>query len=157
RQPLALQAVDNDDADVINKGFLTTFDTKAVKTFAVRSQLPTLKLETDDGQRLDFLYSNCVNNRRFNEKSLPGWVKSLPIGHLQLGGGRLSDLRRNSSTIGNLFDAVQRGALSRSSPTAVARIKRTLNLLTKALKRANGSEGWDLYRKARPPFRSYKA
>src|SRR5262249_43336397 len=58
---------------------------------------------------------------------------------------------------GNLFDAVQRGALSRSSPTAVARIKRTLNLLTKALKRANGSEGWDLYRKARPPFRSYKA
>jgi DNA-directed RNA polymerase delta subunit len=97
-----------------------------------------------------------MNERRFSGKNLHQWVKNLPIGHLQLS-GRPANLRRVSSTIGELFDAVHRGALLRSSPTAVARIKRTLNALTKALNRGNGSEGWDLYRKARPPLRSYKA
>jgi len=97
-----------------------------------------------------------VNNPSLRSKNLPQWVKKLPIGHLQLS-GRPADLRRASSTIGELFDAVQRGALSRSSPTAVARIKRTLNALTNALDRAKGNDGWDLYRKARPPLRSYKA
>jgi DNA-directed RNA polymerase delta subunit len=97
-----------------------------------------------------------VDKRRLSAKNLHPWVKNLPIGHLQLS-GRPADLRRTCSTIGDLFEAVHRGALLRSSRTAVARIKRTLNAITKALNRANGSEGWDLYRKTRPPLRSYKA
>jgi hypothetical protein len=33
-------------------------------------------------------------------------------------------------------------------------MKQTLNALTETLQRAAGSEGWDLYREARPPIRS---
>lgn len=95
-----------------------------------------------------------MNRRVYSGESLHDWVKRLPIGHLQLS-WQLSYLR--SSTIGDLFDAVQRGALARSSPNAVARIKQTLNTLIKTLNRGKGSDGWDLYRKARPRLRSYKA
>jgi DNA-directed RNA polymerase delta subunit len=97
-----------------------------------------------------------VDKRHLSEKNLHPWVKKLPIGHLQLSGWP-ADLRRTPSTIGDLFEAVQRGAQLPGSPAAVAKIKRMLNGLTKTLNRANGSEGWDLYRKARPRLRSYKA
>ena len=97
-----------------------------------------------------------MKNCRLNRTSIDQWVKSLPSGHLQLD-RPLSNLCPTSFTIGDVFDAIQRGTLSRSSPTAVARIKQTLNALTKTLGRAKGSDGWDLYRKARPPLRSYKA
>jgi DNA-directed RNA polymerase delta subunit len=97
-----------------------------------------------------------VDKPPFSGKDLHPWVKILPIGHLQTS-GNADDLRRTFPTVGDLFEAVYRGALSRSSRTAVAKIKRTLNALTKALNRGNGIEGWDFYRKARPPLRSYKA
>ena len=79
-----------------------------------------------------------MNNPSLTSKNLHQWVRNLPIGHLQLS-DRPPDLRRTCSTIGELFDAVERGALSRSSPTAVARIiadvkkkgDRALSALTK--------------------------
>jgi DNA-directed RNA polymerase delta subunit len=97
-----------------------------------------------------------VDKRRFSGKDLHPWVKNLPIGHLQTS-GKEDDLRRTFPTIGDLFEGVYRDALPRNSPTAVAKIKRTLNALTKTLNRGNDIEGWDFYRKALPPFRSYKA
>jgi hypothetical protein len=96
-----------------------------------------------------------VNNRRFSEKILHPWVKNLRIGHLQLGRQALPE-RESSSTIGEMISAVERGALSHSSPTAARRIDRTLNALLKTL--VDGRpDNWDRFRKARPPLRSYKA
>ena len=61
-----------------------------------------------------------------------------------------------SSTIGEIIDAVERGALSHSSPMAAQRIDRTLNALLKMLDDGR-PDNWDRFRKARPPLRSYKA
>ena len=96
-----------------------------------------------------------MNNRRFSGKNLHQWVKNLPIGHLQLGRQALPE-REDSSTIGEMIDAVERGALRHSSATAARRIDRTL----KALLRTLGDrrpDNWDRFRKTRPPLRSYKA
>ena len=96
-----------------------------------------------------------MNNRRFSGKNLHEWVKNLPIGHLQLGRQALPE-RESSSTIGEMIDAVERGALRHSSPTAARRIDRTLNALLRTL--GDGRpDNWDRFRKARPPLRSYKA
>ena len=82
-------------------------------------------------------------------------MKNLPIGHLQLGRQALPE-RESSSTIGEMIDAVERGALQHSSSTAARRVDRTLNLLLKTL--GDGRpDNWDRFRKARPPLRSYKA
>jgi hypothetical protein len=96
-----------------------------------------------------------VNNRRFSGKNLHQWVKNLPIGHLQLGRQAIPE-RESPSTIGDMISAVERGALSYSSPTAARRIDRTLNALLRTL--GDGQpDNWDRFRKARPPLRSYKA
>jgi Bacterial RNA polymerase, alpha chain C terminal domain len=96
-----------------------------------------------------------VNNRRFRGKNLHQWVKSLPIGHLHLGRQALPE-RESSSTIGEMIDAVECGALRHSSPTGARRIDRTLNALLRTL--GDGRpDNWDRFRKARPPLRSYKA
>ena len=96
-----------------------------------------------------------MNNRRFSGKNIHQWVKNLPIGHLQLDRQAIPE-RESSSTIGEMIDALERGALSHRSPTAAQRIDRTLNALLRTL--GDGRpDNWDRFRKARPPLRSYKA
>lgn len=91
---------------------------------------------------------------RQHRRDLQSWVRNLPVGHLQLG-GYSSALHTRHSRIGDLLDSVEKGGLSRSSPTAARRIKRTLDALTKALSDPRPN-GWDRFRKVRPPFRSSK-
>src|SRR5678815_2767799 len=55
-----------------------------------------------------------------------------------------------------MIDAVERGALSHSSPTAAPRIDRMLNALVRTLSDGR-PDNWDRFRKARPPLLSYKA
>ena len=96
-----------------------------------------------------------MNNRRFSAKRIHEWVKSLPIGHLQLGRQALPE-REDSSTIGEMMDAVERGALRHSSATAARRIERTLDALVRTL--GDGQpDNWDRFRNTRPPLRLYKA
>ncbi len=86
------------------------------------------------------------------------WVRSLPAKHLQLSAsGRPSRPTQKASTIGDLLDAVRARALQHSSPTAAARIKRTIDVLLRALATHPGAEGWDHFRKSRPAFRSFQA
>jgi hypothetical protein len=96
-----------------------------------------------------------VDNRRFSGKNIHQWVKNLPIGHLQLD-RRAIPKRESSSSIGEMIDAVERGALCHRSPTAAHRIDRTLNALLRTL--GDGRpDNWDRFRRSRPPLRSYKA
>ncbi len=94
-----------------------------------------------------------MTTRNLSQNISP-WVKSLPVGHLQLG----RDTPANGQkvfTIGRLLRAVETGALSHSSAIARSRIERTLEALSHGVSGDAGN--WDRFRKARPPLRSYKA